>query len=271
MYTKLFHGARPALSALAVLILLAISPLGIAASVPAASGLSQAEQVAGEFVTAFQKGDWKRLSQISAEAALSWVEYVAARAGQTDGIQSIMRVESAAMGESIRAKVYFTNKDGQTRLRYLKLRDIAGAFKVVDDRMMGSEWVSLSYRKGLFSRSQEISGVRVSVIGLLEAPPEVKIDLLIENVSGPEKCYIYPSLEAFYVVTADGSTRQKYFAATPADTPETPLARGSSMRTYAIFPFWASDPTFQGKQWKNIEWTLFIPFGPVDQFSLDYM
>jgi hypothetical protein len=137
--------------------------------------------------------------------------------------------------------------------------------------MMGGEWVSLSYRKGLFSRPQEISGVRVSVIGLLEAPPEVKVDLLIENVSGPEKCYIYPSLEAFYVVAADGSIRQKYFAATPAQVPETPLARGSSMRTFAIFPFWASDPTFQGKQWKSIEWTLFIPFGPVDQFSFDYM
>ena len=43
------------------------------------------------------------------------------------------------------------------------------------------------------------------------------------------------------------------------------------MRCYAIFPVWASDPIFQGKQWKSIEWTLFIPFGPVDQFSLDYM
>ena len=269
MHNTRYHGARWALALLAVLALLTISPSGISA--PAGAGLSQAEQVAGEFVTAFQKGDWKRLTEISAEAALSWVEYVGARAGQTDGIQSITRVESAAMGESIRAKVYFANKDGQTRLRYLKLREIGGAFKVVDDRMMGAEWVSLSYRKGLFSRSQEISGVRVSVIGLLEAPPEVKIDLLIENVSGPEKCYIYPSLEAFYVVTADGSTRQKYFSATPAQVPETPIARGSSMRTYAIFPFWASDPTFQGKQWKSIEWTLFIPFGPVDQFSLDYM
>ncbi|MGI6130268.1 MAG: hypothetical protein ACOYES_00135 [Bacillota bacterium] len=263
------HRARWAVASLAVVILLAISPLGIATS--SGTGLSQAEQVAGEFVTAFQRGDWKRLREISAEAALSWVEYVGARAGQTDGIQSITRVESAAMGESIRAKVYFINKDGQTRLRYLKLREIGGAFKVVDDRMMGAEWVSLSYRKGLFSRSQEISGVRVSVIGLLEAPPEVKIDLLIENVSGPETCYVYPSLEAFYVVAGDGSVRQKYFAATPALVPETPLARGASMRTYAIFPFWASDPTFQGKQWKSIEWTLFIPFGPVDQFSFDYM
>lgn len=269
MHNARGHRARWALASLAVFILLAISPLGIAA--PAGAGQSQAEQVAGEYVMAFQKGDWKRLRETSADAALSWVEYVGARAGQTDGIQSVTRVESVVMGESIRAKVYFANKDGQTRLRYLKLREIAGTFKVVDDRMMGAEWVSLSYRKGLFSRPQEISGVRVSVIGLLEAPPEVKVDLLIENVSGPETSYIYPSLEAFYVVAADGSVRQKYFAATPAEVPEIPLARGASMRTYAIFPFWASDPIFQGKQWKSIEWTLFIPFGPVDQFSLDYM
>ena len=154
MYNSGCHRARWAVASLAVVILLAISPLGVATS--SETGLSQAEQVAGEFVTAFQRGDWKRLREISAEAALSWVEYVGARAGQTDGIESIARVESATMGESIRAKVYFINKDGQMRLRYLKLREIGGAFKVIDDRMMGAEWVSLSYRKGLFAVAGDI-------------------------------------------------------------------------------------------------------------------
>lgn len=270
MYYTGCNRVRWALAALAVLAILAISwPSGIARA--AATGPSRAEQTAGEFVTAFQKCDWQRLREMSDDAALSWVEYVGARGGQTDGIQSVTKIESEPMGESVRAKVYFVNQDGQTRLRYLKLREIAGQFKVVDDRMLGMEWVSLSYRKGLFARPQEISGVRVSVVGLFEAGSEVKVDFLIENVSGPDQCYIFPSLESFYVVTGDGSARQKYFAATPAQVPEAPLARGSSMRTYAILPFWAADPVFAGKQWTSIEWTLFVPYGPVDQFSFDYM
>ncbi len=255
---------------LAVVALLSISPFACAAGA-AVTGPPRAEQAASEFVTAFQKCDWKRVREMCADAALSWVEYVGARGGQTDGIQSVARIESELMGESVRAKVYFVNQDGQIRLRYLKLREIAGEFKVVDDRMLGMEWVSLSYRKGLFAHPQEISGVRVSVIGLFEAGSEVKVDFLIENVDGPDQCYIYPSLESFYVVTGDGNTRQKYFAATPAEVLELPLARGSSMRAYAVFPFWAADPIFAGRQWQSIEWTLFVPYGPVDQFSFDYM
>ncbi|MEA4883470.1 MAG: hypothetical protein VB144_07430 [Clostridia bacterium] len=237
----------------------------------AAAAADAAEAVAAEFVSAFQKCDWKRAQSFCSDAALSWVEYVSARDGKTDGITSISKVESSVLGESIRAKVYYVNADGQLRVRYLKIRDIEGRPAVVDDRMMGREWVSLSYRKGLFATPQEIGGVRVTVLGLLEAPPEVKIDLLVENISGPADCMVLPSIEAFYVVDADGAVRQKYYASAPELLPEKPLAKGETMRTYAILPFWSADPAFSGRQWKKITWTLYVPFGPLDQFAFDYM
>ncbi len=116
------------------------------------------------------------------------------REGKTDGLASIMAIETANLGDSVRAKIYYENSDGQVRLRYLKLRDIAGRYRVVDDKMLGGgEWISLSYRKGLFAKAREIGGgVRVRVVGILEVPPEIKFDIIVENVSGPGgECFIY--------------------------------------------------------------------------------
>ncbi|OPZ62322.1 MAG: hypothetical protein BWY85_02131 [Firmicutes bacterium ADurb.Bin506] len=205
------------------------------------------------------------------EAALSWVEYVAARQGSTDGIRSVDRVESAITGESVRAKVYYTNAEGHTRLRYVKLRSKDGKYVVVDNKMVGEDWISSSYKKGLFSGAVTIGSVRLTVLGFLEVPPEVKIDMLVENTSDTDTCYIYPSLEAFYMVTLDGTKWQRYFSKLPAYVPESPLPPGASMRTFAIFPYWTSDPALAGQQVKSLEWTLFVPYGPIDQFAIDYM
>lgn len=245
--------------------------LFIVAVLPAGAVLSLPEQRASDFVSAFQKGEWERAQAMCSDAALSFVEYVAARGGKTDGLTEIVRVETAPIGESLRAKVYYRNGDGQTRVRYLKLREVAGEFTVIDDRMMGSDWISSSYKKGLFAAAQEIGGVRLAVLGFLEVPPEIKIDMIVQNVSASDKCYIYPSLEAFYVVTIDGSTRKRFFASPPENVPEAPISPGSSMRSFAIFPYWASDPALSGKQITSLDWTLFVPFGPIDQFAIDYM
>jgi hypothetical protein len=43
------------------------------------------------------------------------------------------------------------------------------------------------------------------------------------------------------------------------------------MRTYAIMPFWSVDPKFSGRTIKSLSWTLFIPFGPIDQYAFDYI
>ncbi|HOK70899.1 MAG TPA: hypothetical protein PLM91_01090 [Bacillota bacterium] len=250
----------------ALLILLVAIPFSAGAS-----STATAEEVAREYLMAFQEGDWRRAEELADDAALSWVEYVGSREGKSDGIVSIAAVETANLGDSVRAKVYYTNSDGQLRVRYLKLRDIAGRFRVVDDKMLGGEWISLSYRKGLFPTAKEIGGVRVRVVGMLEVPPEIKFDLIVENVSGPDNCLIYPSLEAFYVVEADGAIRGKYFAQPPAVVPEKPLPKGVAMRTYAIMPFWSVDPKFSGRTIKSLSWTLFIPFGPIDQYAFDYI
>lgn len=242
-----------------------------AAAVAGAEPLSLAEKAASEFVTAFQKEEWPRVMAMADEAALSWVEYVAARQGATDGIRSIDRVESAVTGESVRAKVYYTNAEGYTRLRYVKLRLKGDKYVVVDNKMIGEDWISSLYKKGLFASAGIIGDVRLTVLGFLEAPPEVKIDMLVENTSSTETCYVYPSLEAFYMVAIDGGKWQRYFAELPAYVPESPLPPGGSMRTFAIFPYWTSDPALAGKQIKSLEWTLFVPYGPIDQFAIDYM
>jgi hypothetical protein len=53
--------------------------------------------------------------------------------------------------------------------------------------------------------------------------------------------------------------------------PEKPLPKGVAMRTYAIMPFWSVDPKFSGRTIKSLSWTLFIPFGPIDQYAFDYI
>lgn len=236
-----------------------------------ASPLDRAEARAVEYVTAFQKGEWARAEALASDAALSWVEYVGARDAKTDGILTTDRVESAAIGESVRAKVYYTNSEGQIRVRYLKLKQVSGDYFVVDDRMLGRDWVSLSYRKGLFPTPQEIDGVRITVVGLLEVQPEIKIDFVIENSPTGRERLVLPSLEAFYVVDADGQVKKKYFANPPQVVPEKPVGPGQKIRSYAIMPYWHVDPVFQGKAWKKVGWVLYIPFGPVDQFAFDYM
>ncbi len=116
--------------------------------------------------------------------------------------------------------------------------------------------------------------MRVRVVGMLEVPPEIKFDLIVENVSGPpDNCLIYPSLEAFYVVEADGAIRGKYFAQPPRLLYlKSHFRKGVAMRTYAIMPFWSVDPKFSGRTIKSLSWTLFIPpFGPIDQYAFDYI
>ncbi|MDD2201860.1 MAG: hypothetical protein PHP20_06655 [Firmicutes bacterium] len=236
-----------------------------------AESTATAEEVAREYFAAFQEGEWLTAQGLADDAALSWVEYVGSREGKTDGLASIMKIETANLGDSVRAKIYYQSSDGQVRLRYLKLRDIAGRYRVVDDKMLGGEWISLSYRKGLFAKAKEIGGVRVRVVGILEVPPEIKFDIIVENLSGPEECLIYPSLEAFYVVEADGAVRGKYFAQPPAAVPEKPLRRGEAMRTYSIVPFWSVDSKFAGRAIKSLTWTLYVPYGPIDQYAFDYI
>lgn len=252
------------LAVLAVLVAVLHSPAG-------AVSTATAEEVAREYLTAFQQGDWRRAEGFADDAALSWVEYVGSREGKTDGLASITTIETVNLGDSVRAKIYYENSDGQVRLRYLKLRDIAGRYRVVDDKMLGGEWISLSYRKGLFAKAREIGGVRVRVVGILEVPPEIKFDIIVENVSGPGECFIYPSLEAFYVVEADDAVRGKYFAQPPAAVPEKPLPVGGAMRTYAIMPFWSVDSRFAGRAIKSLTWTLYVPYGPLDQYAFDYI
>ncbi len=234
--------------------------------------MSMAEQAASQFVLAFEKAEWSKAAAMADEAALSWVEYVAARqGGATEGIRGVDRVESAVTGESIRAKVYYTNAEGHIRLRYVKLRLKEGRYVVVDDKATGHDWISSSYKKGLFAGVNTIGTVRLTVLGFLEVAPEVKVALLLENISDTDTCYIYPSLEAFYTVTIDGTKWHRYFSESPAQVPESPLPPRGTLRTFAIFPYWTSDPALAGQNVKSLEWTLFVPYGPIDQFAIDYM
>lgn len=230
-----------------------------------------AKTVATEYIKAFQNSEWPKAKALSSDAALSWVEYVEARAAETDGLKSVVLVETETVGESIRVKVYYRNRDDQLRTRYLRLRAQSGSFTVVDDRMLGREWVSLSYKRGLFPAPAVIDGIRITVLGMLEVPPEVKLDILVENIGSKVERLVIPSLESFYIVEADAAVRKKYFVNPPDRVLETPVKPGDRLRTYAIFPFWQVDPVFQGRQWKSLSWTLFVPFGPVEQFAIDYL
>jgi len=117
-----------------------------------AESTATAEEVAREYFAAFQEGEWLTAQGLADDAALSWVEYVGSREGKTDGLASIMKIETANLGDSVRAKIYYQSSDGQVRLRYLKLRDIAGRYRVVDDKMLGGEWISYPIEKACLPR-----------------------------------------------------------------------------------------------------------------------
>jgi hypothetical protein len=251
--------------------------LAVAVCLVAAAGLSAltadsaAETTAAAYVTAFQKGNWADAKLLSSDAALSFVELVESRKGTTDGFKAIEKVESEQLGDSVRVKVYYSNKDGKLIPRYVKVKNIGiGKNAVVDDKLVGSDWVSNSYSKGLFKTTETIEGVTLSVIGYLQVGDEIKFDLYITNASKLDR-YIMPMQESFAVVELDGTFRKRYYALVPEIVTDGLLKAGTSIRTFAIMPYWQKDPAIAGLKGEKIIWIFYLPFGPINQFALEYL
>jgi len=254
------------------LLLIAVAVCLVAAtSLVAVTADSAAETTAAAYVTAFQKGNWADAKLLSSDAALSFVEFVEAKSGAADGFTAIVKVESEQLGDGVRVKVYYTNKEGRLVPRYVKVKNIGvGKNAVVDDKLVGSDWVSNNYSKGLFKKTETISGVTLSVLGYLQIGDEIKYDIFIANDSKLDR-YIMPMQESYTVVEIDGVFKKRYFAIVPANVTDGLLKAGTGVRSFAIMPFWQKDPATAGLKGEKISWILFLPFGPLDQFAIEYL
>jgi len=241
------------------------------AILPAVSADSAAETTAIAYVTAFQKGNWAEAKLLSAEAALSFVEFVEAKSGSADGISSVVKTESEQLGDGIRVKVYYTNQEGRIVPRYVKVKNVGvGKNAVVDDRLLGGDWISNSYSKGLFKKTETIAGVTLSIVGYLQIGDEIKFDLYITNASKLDR-YILPMQEGYSVVEIDGTFKKRYYSILPVKVTDGILKAGESLRSYTIMPFWQKDPAISGLKGESVSWIYFLPFGPLDQFAIEYL
>lgn len=238
---------------------------------PASTANAAAETTAVAYVTAFQKGNWADAKLLAADAALSFVELVEVRNGTTDGFTAIQAVQSEQLGDSVRVKVYYANKDGKIIPRYVKVKNISvGKDAVTDDKLVGADWVSINYTKGLFKTPETINGVTLSILGFLQMGDEIKFDLFITNASKLD-VYVMPMQEAFSVVEIDGTFKKRYFALVPDKVTDGLLKAGMSIRTFAMLPYWQKDPAIAGLKGEKISWVFYLPFGPIDQFAIGYL
>ena len=256
---------RVALPLLAALIAI------VSFSAPSMTANTAAETTAVAYVTAFQKGNWAEAKLLSADAALSFVELVEVRNGTTDGFTKVEAVQSEQLGDSVRVKVYYSNKDGKLIPRYVKVKNIAvGKDAVIDDKLVGADWVSTNYTKGLFKTPETIGGVTLTVLGYLQMGDEIKFDLYITNASKLD-VYVMPMQESFSVVEIDGTFKKRYFSLVPEKVTDGLLKAGMSVRTFAMMPFWQKDPATSGLKGERISWVFYLPFGPIDQFAIEYL
>lgn len=240
-------------------------------ALPASTANTAAENTAAAYVTAFQKGDWTSAKLLSSDAALSFVELVEVKKGSTDGFTAIVAVESEQLGDSVRVKVYYSNKDGKVVPRYVKVKNIGvGKDSVVDDKLVGSEWVSNNYSKGLFKRTETIGGVTLQILGYLQLGDEIKFDLYITNAGKLDR-YVLPMQESFYVVEIDGTFKKRYYALVPEKVADGLLKAGEGRRTFALLPYWQKDPATAGLKGEKISWVFYLPIGAIDQFAIEYM
>lgn len=254
------------LSILAVLI----SLFSLAAA-PGVGANTAAETAAVAYVTAFQKGNWAEAKMLASDVALSFVEFVEAKKGSSDGFKSIEKVESVQTGDSIRVKVYYVNASGRLVPRYVKVRSISvGKNAVVDDRLVGSDWISNSYTKAFFKKPETIDGVTVAIQGFLTIGDEIKYDLTVTNASKLDR-YIMPMQESYCVVEIDGAFKKRYYSIVPEVVTDGVIKAGDTVRSFAIMPFWQKDPSIAGLKVEAVSWIFFLPFGPLEQFALEYM
>jgi len=154
-------------------------------------------------------------------------------------------VESEVIGDSVRVKVYYANKDGKIVPRYVKVKSVGvGKDAVVDDKLVGSDWVSSSYSKGLFKKPETIGGITLQVLGYLQMGDEIKFDLYLTN-GGKLDRYIMPMQEAFCVVEIDGTFKKRYYSLVP----ETVTER-KDVRAHAVL---AEGPCYRGTQGREAQ------------------
>lgn len=249
----------------------AVLLLAVMVGIPAGAANTSAETTAVAYVTAFQNGRWEDAKLLASDAALSFVELVQVRKGTTDGFTKVEAVESEVIGDSVRVKVYYANKDGKIVPRYVKVKSVGvGKDAVVDDKLVGSDWVSSSYSKGLFKKPETIGGITLQVLGYLQMGDEIKFDLYFTN-GGKLDRYIMPMQEAFCVVEIGGTFKKRYYSLVPETVTDGLLKAGTSVRTFALMPFWQKDPATAGLKGEKLSWILYIPFGPIDQFAIEYL
>lgn len=230
-----------------------------------------AESTAAAYVTAFQKGNWEEAKMLASDVALSFVEFVQAKKGATDGFTGIEKIESVQTGDSIRVKVYYKNSSGRLVPRYVKVKSISvGKNAVVDDRLVGSDWVSNSYNKAFFKVPETIEGVTVTIQGFLQIGDEIKYDITIANSSRMDR-YVMPMQESYCVVEIDGVFKKRYYSIVPEVVTDGIVKAGEIRRSFAIMPFWQRDPSIAGLKVEKVSWIFFLPFGPLEQFALEYM